>query len=363
MKIFGSLLLCILVFSVFCLNVQAQPQRPDQPYLEKVSVDPISGDFTLEWDMPIPQKSDYDVEEFVLYWFEPPPPDAPAGAKLGNARPFDTIADPNIRGKSFDYDFLATKYPDMPDPRKTTVPFTVGAVNYTAGISKSDTLRSLLAFVHYNTQIKCNYDSCRGEFRLSWHRYKGWESNSEPYSPLRTYHLMAIPDGGGIAAEVPGYSLTDRDTSCIVRNIEINKSYSYYIVARRNDGSEATSFNVTKKTDMPATPTYINAVSTRYNDAGKAEVRFQIDPASETNIYEFVGTSRPELTFAPVFKDTRVLYVYGKDTTLVDPEIREETYYYMLRAWYLCRVQHQYDVNIPIFLFYPKIVSIFHLFR
>jgi hypothetical protein len=114
--------------------------------------------------------------------------------------------------------------------------------------------------------------------------------------------------------------------------VQPNKKYTYYIIAERSDGLKATSYRTVRRTDMLASPEFINAVSTEYNDDGFAEVRFKIDPAAETHLYEFVGTSNYDYAFVHLSNYD----VFGNDTTLVDMQIRETTFYYLLRAWHIC---------------------------
>jgi gliding motility-associated-like protein len=219
---------------------------------------------------------------------------------------------------------------EVPDPRKTTVGFSVTAVQKTP---RETTLQSVL---HYNIQVTNVYDSCKSEIKLSWHRYRGWSANTRPNKPLEGYHLIRIPDGGG-APELVKNDLLPDDTTWTVKKVDDNKIYHYYIEARRN-GETATCLKTTRSTNMPVTPTFITAESTQYNKDGLAEISFKIDPNAETHRYYFYGTSRPDFTWPELGRYD----IYG-DTVLTDIKIRQETYYYRLEA------QHIYECRGSIF--------------
>ena len=313
----------LLACLCFGFPVYAQQVLLDRPILEKVSVDPQTGDITIVWNMETPPKSPYDIEEFVLFWHETYP--------SSTNHPFDTIPNPSARSYTFDYDVMAQKYPNMPDPRKTSVPFSVGAENRTLG------LKSLRSYEDYNVQVTSKYDSCRAEIRLNWHPYKGWESNTTPNIPLDSYRVMLISESGGPDEII---KTLDRDTFLIVTNVDENKKYSFYIEARQKDGRMiSTSYQTTIETAMPIHPSEVIAEGTRYNSDGLAEISFKLDPAAETYSYEFSGSSNG-LTFISLGA-----YNIHNDTTLTDIQIREQTHYYKLEAWHVCKNRYTASSN------------------
>jgi len=212
----------------------------------------------------------------------------------------------------------------MPDPRKTSVPFSIAAVQLAPFY-----LMSLRSYEDYNVQVSSRYDSCRAEIRLNWHPYKGWESNTPPNIPLENYRVMRIPEIGGPAEEIKALS----DTFYIVPRVNENEKYTFYIEARQKDGRmTSTSYLTTRETKMPIPPSYVTALNTEYNSEGLAEINFKLDPYAQTYNYEFWGSSKPDYAFVSLGD----FNIHG-DTVLTDVQTREKTYYYKLEAWHVCR--------------------------
>jgi len=325
-------LLPYLIFAVFLcfgLNVQAQiyDVRPDRPIIELVSVDPVTGDVTIKWNMPPPQTPPSPTpNKFVLHWYKTEP---------STTNHFFATVPASAREYTFNYDTLTNRYPMMPDPRKTSVPFTVSAVQD----ALPDDVSSLRSYENYNVQVNSKYDSCRSEIKLNWYHYKGWQTNTPPYKPLISYHVMRIPEGGGPHEEIK--ILSDQDTFYIVPRVNDNERYTFYIAAKRSDGTMSTSYYTERFTKMPRPPDYITALGTEYNSDGLAEVSFILDPAAETFSYEFFGSSRHEYSFVSLGAFT----IHG-DTTLADIQKRERTFYYKLEAWHVCRNKYTATSNL-----------------
>ena len=322
MKKFVFLKLCLLLCLCFNMNIKAQQQLLDRPYIENVSVDYETGKITINWDIPSPQISPDDPEFFVLFWYKE---DIIDGNIQKTNYPIDTVYCPTPFIYEFYYEDLELLYPDAPDPRKTSVSFSVGSENKTAE------LKSLRSYEHYNTQIVSSFDSCKFEITLKWHQYKGWATNQPPNQPFKSYSLMSIPEGGGAAEEIAVLP-SQKDTSFIVHNVTPNTTYTFYVEANRYDGLTATSYKTTKTTRMLSPPSYIDALSTQYNDEGYAEIRFKIDPNTETHLYQFSGTSNPDYAFVAL----ATLNILSSDTVITDTQIREHTYFYKLEAWHIC---------------------------
>ncbi|MDR1153893.1 MAG: gliding motility-associated C-terminal domain-containing protein [Bacteroidales bacterium] len=315
--------LILSVCAYLGLNVLQAQQIPDRPILESVSVDPRTGYITIVWDVLAPPVSSVGTDAFVIYWYE----------KSSLTNHFIATMNPATRSYTFDYDTMAVRTPMMPDPRKTSVGFTVAAVH------NSPYSSSLRSYEDYHVQVRNKYDSCRAEIRLDWHPYKGWIGNTPPYSPLISYHVMRIPEGGGPDEEIK--ALSDQDTFYIVPRVNENDKYAFYIKAVRGDGTTATSYRTTRETKMPVQPSYIYAAGTQYNSSGLAEVSFKLDPASETYGYEFFGSSKPDYSFVSL----GTFNIHG-DTVLTDIQKREKTYYYKLQAWHLCKDKYTAASNM-----------------
>ncbi len=329
MKSTRFLKLCLILLACLCcgLNMQAQQTTPDRPILESVSVDPQTGYITITWDVITPPDpiSPVSTDAFVIYWYETQP---------STTNHFiATIPNPATRSYTFDYDTMVVRTPMMPDPRKTSVPFTVAAVHNTP---YSISLRS---YPDANVQVSNTYDSCRAEIRLDWYPYEGWEINTRPYSPLVSYHVMRIPEGGGPDEEIK--VLSAQDTYYVIPRVNENEKYTFYIKAERGDGMTVTSYKTTRETKMPIPPSYITAVGTQYNSSELAEISFKLDPASETYGYEFLGSSKPDYSFVSL----GTFNIHG-DTVLTDIQTREKTYYYKLQAWHVCKNKYTAISNI-----------------
>ncbi len=321
---FLKLYLILLACVCSSLPLRAQQTTPDRPILESVSVDPLTGYITITWNTPL--VSPVTTEAFVIYWYETQP---------STTNHFiATIPNPATRSYTFDYDTMVVRTPKMPDPRKTSVPFSVAAVHNTTPYSIS-----LRSYEDYNVQVSNSYDSCRAEIKLNWYPYRGWVGNTPPNKPLISYHVMRIPEGGGSDEEIK--MLGDQDTSYTVPRVNENEKYTFYIKAERSDGVTATSYKTTRETKMPVPPSYITAVGTQYNSSGLAEVSFKLDPASETYSYEFFGSSKPDYSFVSL----GTFNIHG-DTVLTDIQTREKTYYYKLQAWHVCKDKYTATSNM-----------------
>jgi hypothetical protein len=330
-----SIRFLILAYLCLCVDIQAQnPDQPDRPILQRVSVDPLDnrGHVTIEWTVENPQISSVDVDEFRIFWFESQP--TPTNPSAGTNHLFAKVQNTAARRYEFLYDTLTVRNPMMPDPRKTTVAFTVAAVHATPYS------HSLFTYPNYCIQVKNEYDSCKATIRLAWHPYKGWQSNTPPNSPLVNYRVLRIPEGGSLPGDEVEV-LSDLDTFYIVPKINENEKYTFYIEARRRDGMTSTGYQTTKITAMPRQPSYIIADGTQYNSDGLAEIRFKLDPASETYSYELLGSRNPDHAFVTL----GTFNIFSSDTVLTDDRIRQETYYYQLQAWHVCKNDYTYYSN------------------
>ena len=320
MKKFGLIKLCLLVCMNCFVHAQQVLLNEPRPYIENVTVHPETGLITIYWDVPDPP--DTRVEDFVIFWYKKEIID---GKIQSTNLPFARISDPDVRSYTFDYDTIVVRDPMMPDPRKTSVSFSVGSESHTLD------LKSLRSYEHYNTQIASSFDSCKIEIKVNWYQYMGWNTNQQPNYPFESYTLMRIPEGGG-QEEVLTVLPSQKDTSFIIQNVTPNTTYTLYVEAKRKDGRTATSYRTTQKTKMLSPPSYVNALNTQYNDEGFAEIRFKIDPSAETHLYQFSGTSHPDHAFVSL----ATLNIFSSDTTLTDAQLRDHTYYYKLEAWHVC---------------------------
>ena len=324
---------------VFCLGLNAQVIRPipDRPFIESVSVHPETGHVTINWDMPPPQIPPSPLpDRFELRWYETEP--------STTHHPFATVSSSTF-SYTFDYDTMKFRNPMMPDPRKTSVRFSVVAFQTTA----TEEVPSIFSLRHNNILVVSKYDSCRSEIKLNWNPYNGvglnnapigWWGNTPPYKPLVSYHVFQSV-GGDPYEEIK--ILSDQDTFFIVPRVKDNDIYRFYIEARRSDGEIASSYRTVRITTMPRPPSFITALGTKYVSDGfggeVAEVSFKLDPAAKTYSYEFSGSSRREYSFVSL----GAFNIHASDTTLTDIQRRGKTHYYKLEAWHVCR--HKYTAT------------------
>ena len=331
----------ILAYIFFGLNVWAQDDRAQgdeniyRPYLNKVSVDPEDpkGKITITWDMPADLQPTLNVDEFVIHWFKPATQTTSASyidfaTALGNRNSYEFYYDDYVSSYTGNDDHK------MPDPRKTSVGFSVIAVQ------KSPYQTTLQSVLHSNMQVTNSYDSCKSEIKLVWYSYGGknggWLESTRPNKPFLKYEVRRILSDGSDEFVATTMESVRLDTTYIVRNIDDRGSYKFYIKALRSDGEAATSYATTRITNMPVMPSFITAESAQYNSEGFAEISFKIDPDAETHKYSFYGTRSDRFGW-PKLKEYNI---YG-DTILTDippnGRIRGETYFYKLEA------QHIYE--------------------
>jgi len=326
--------LIILFCLGFCLTMQAQQAQDllDAPFIESVSVDPFDprGEVTITWSMPTPQVSLYDVEEFELYFWGEEIIGAPTYI------PFETGIHYAERSFTFFYEDIKSLFPNMPNPKETSVRYNIKAVNQTHNKS------SLMAIFHRNTQITSSFDQCSSEITLNWQRYLGWSSSY--YNSLDDkfnfshYNLWGIKDG--IEWKIGEFS--SNILTHTMKNVETKSEYTFYIIAERNDGLTAKSYSTVIETYMPDPPAYIHALSVQYNEQGLAEIRFIIDPDTETHTFDFFGTGNLNV---PLLINT--IDIHGSDITLTDIQARNRTYYYHLEAKHVCSEQSNVAESNP----------------
>lgn len=314
----------LTVISHCGINAQNAPDTPDEPVLESVEVDPDDGIVTIKWSQPSPAVSSMSIDGYIIFWLN---------SNTSSNYAIDTVWNAGARQYMFDPDAVST-IPSMPDPRQTTVPFTIASVH------RSPLTTSLRSDQDYNIQVVSKYDSCRAEIRLHWHPYRGWYQSRTPYKPLISYKVMRIPEGGGTAEEIK--ILSDQDTTCIISPIEENRQYAFYIEAERSDGVKVTSYKTEKYTKMPLPPAFIKTEGTQYNSQDIAEITVTLDPDSQTHSYEFLGSSKPDYSFVSLGTLDNVT---GNSLVLTDDQTRGKTYYYKLAAWHVCKNRHTLESN------------------
>ncbi len=297
-------LIYIVFFHLATLWTVAQSDPPESPDLKRVTVDPATGNASLHWTKsPSPDVIAYiiHIEKIII---QPPSPVDTIWI------PVDTINDPN-----------ATYY------LNTNSNATIFSESY--GISALDPHEeSPITESHTTIFLTLQFDSCRAELNLSWTPYIGWADS------LDYYNIFRNTDGGSfsIIDSLPPDSISFTDTT-----IEAYVNYCYYIQANHKNGLTSTSNKVSKYTQMPQIPGFINADYATINpENNEVSLSFTIDPASEIYHYKLLRTDDPNGMYDTIadFADHR-----SEKLTYTDiPEDLSLPLYYRLAAINPCNL-------------------------
>lgn len=237
-------LLILLGFQVSSAVFGQDTERPISPDLKVVSVNPLTGNASLAWEL----SPSADVAAYIVYI-----------NKNSSWIAIDTIWNPLVTSyvnASSNADFFPESY--------------VIAAYDTAGNP------SPLTEPHTSMFTTLQFDSCLIQVNLDWTAYLGW--NEE----LESYEVIVSIDGN------PDSLLQTVDsgtTNFIHQEIESYTNYCYTIRANHINGLVSTSNRVCYYTEMPRIPDYINADYASVDNGNKVHLSFTIDPQSE--IYRF----------------------------------------------------------------------------
>ena len=349
MKNVRFLILSLNIAVCLCLNLNVKAQTDDKlpkPFLDVVSVDPETGEITIEWIFE-PAPGAPAVDYFELQFYE-------SDGHAGGFYPFATVPITQ-RIFKFKYENLPVMNPNhvMLNPKDTTVVFAIRAVQLTA----TEPNKSVIVNRHRNMLLTSKYDSCKSEIRLEWYTYNGkvngldvgWLNNwplNRTWETLESYHVMQSVNGGPyekiktlMQNEITG---DINQIQYVVPRVDDNKTYKFYISAKRSDGKTATSYKTELFTKVPRPPSFITAVETDNSD-GYAKVSFELDPNAETYSYRFLGSN---LENASVKLLDTIVNTGSRNITLTDIQKRERTYYYKLEARYICDLRPPPTSNI-----------------
>ncbi len=287
----------ILRLILFCLmSIPAWGQdteRPISPQLQTVSVDPITGNTSLKWQL----SPSADVAAYIIYI-----------DKNSSWIAIDTLWDPSATSylnTSSNADFFPESY--------------VIAAFDTAGNP------SPLTEPHTTMFAALYFDTCLVHINVQWTPYLGWDDE------LKNYEIILTIDGG------PDSLLKTIDpdtTNYIHQEIESYTSYCYHIRANHTDGRISTSNRVCTFTQMPRIPDYINADYASMENGNEVHISFTIDPQSEIYRFRlFKGNNTTSITeLVSAFYNPPSWNIKYIDT-INDPSIR---YYYRLKAINAC---------------------------
>ena len=240
-------------------------ERPISPAMQLVSVNPLTGNASLEWQL----SPSIDVAAYIVYI-----------DRNSSWIAIDTI-----------WDHLATSYLNLSSnadffPESYVVAAYDSAANPSPLTEPHTTIFNSLVF-----------DSCLVQIRLEWTPYIGWEQD------LENYEVILSMDGGPDSLlQVLGNTTTE----FVHVEIESYKNYCYYIRANHSGGLESTSNEICMYTEMARIPDYINADFATIENSNEIHFSFSIDPESE--IYKF-----------RLLKGSDTLNINDPITTFFDP--------------------------------------------
>ncbi len=289
-----------LLFSVYFYLVISgaaaqNGDRPDSPDLKRVTVDTATGHAWIYWS-PSPSPEVIANIIFIYHnniWI-----------------PVDTVSDATT---DFENTFSNANY--FPE-------------SYDISAFDPHEESPLTEEPHTTIFTTLQFDSCRAELNLSWTPYIGWADS------LEYYNIFRNTDGGSfsIIDSLPPDSISFTDTT-----IEAYVNYCYYIQANHKDGLTSTSNKVSKYTQMPQIPGFINADYATINpENNEVSLSFTIDPASEIYHYKLLRTDDPNGIYDTIadFADHR-----SEKLTYTDiPEDLSLPLYYRLAAINPCNL-------------------------
>jgi gliding motility-associated-like protein len=286
----------ILLFYFFSQTLISQAADiPLQPIFESVSIDPATGQVTINWQLS-PTKN---VWGYIIF------ENLPAGNFV-----IDTVFGPTITQFSFNY----------PKVLSQPVRFVIAALDSSGNRS----LRTDPA--HRTVFAKLTYDSCKAQIKVSWNQYEGWATNLARY---RVYQVNS-----GTPSDISG-AIGPNDSSFLISNIKGGQNYCYYVAAERSDGVLVTSNMVCRQTYPDGLPSFINADQAVFLTNSLVELTFTLDPNAPSKNYQLTASDSRDGDFIPVkqFKN-----VQGNKLVVVDTLKKLAPKYYKLEALNSCNI-------------------------
>lgn len=268
-------------------------ERPISPDLQIVSVNPLTGNASLEWEL----SPSLDVEAYIIYidrnssWIS-----------------IDTLWNPfatSYVNASSNADFFPESY--------------VIAAYDTAGNP------SPLTEPHTTMFTALFFDSCLIRVNLDWTPYLGWDEE------LENYEVIVNIDGNPDSLL---QTIESGTTNYIHQGIESYTNYCYHIQANHSNGRVSTSNRVCTYTQMPKIPEYINADYASVENGNEINLSFTIDSQSEIYTFRlFKGNDTTNITeIVTEFNNPSTWNIKYVDT-IDNPAQR---YYYRLKAINAC---------------------------
>jgi len=273
----------IILFLLACILNKGNAQLPDTPVLLDVSIDPLSGEPSINW---VPSDS-ADVAGYVIYRWTGP---------LTNI-PSDTIWGKNISNYTWPSPWGLIK----------SWPFTIAAWDST------NKEISPYSSHHISMFLKAKLDSCAGSVKLSWNPYGGWGDSLLNYIVFRDNN--------------PIDTLFALDTSYSDMAISPNTFYQYYIKASHSAGRYSTSNGDTLTTSFDSPPDSIKALGTVVSDELFVDLLFEIYPNSDLDQYYLLRSENNLDSFDTIQRLT--INTFGP-INLADTIPEQKPFYYKL---------------------------------
>jgi hypothetical protein len=226
--------------SVLPVMSQKDCTVPEGAVLNKVSVNPATGNTELSWSL----SPSSDIAAYIVY-----------NHNTGYWIAKDTIWNPSAT--SYSLNSPGTKY--------FSEMYVVAAFRKPICISP---LSNSISTIFCTSQI----DTCHKKIILNWNKYKAY-----PYKVLN-YRILVSKDGSAMAE---AYTADSSSVTFAVSDFETGSQYCFVVKATLEGGNESFSNEVCTSTKMQRPPDWVNADYATVNDQGKIDLAFTFDPLSE----------------------------------------------------------------------------------
>jgi gliding motility-associated-like protein len=193
--------------------------------------------------------------------------------------------------------------------------------------------------------VTSSYDSCAAEIYLTWD-----DVNSPPLVPndwtSQNFTVHANLDG-----TVNSYNIDGSLREYTVENIPENVNNTFYIETHwisTNTDQSSNSNQISKYTDMPETPDYINAVSASV-DGSSTNLKFEIAPNTEIDSYNLLKSDAYDGSFSSIETINSTDFTITAVDVNSDPE--NKISYYKLASIDACdNIKTESDISNNILL-------------
>jgi len=297
------LTIALLVYAMGCFAQDDPEPKPLQPTFTYLTLNPGTGNATLNWTPPSYNPLNPDPIGYIIY--EP--------FEGGGWVPIDTV-EANVftytdlinngLAESIRY-VIASQGPDEPSP--LTPPH--GSINVTA-----------------------QYDSCGNKIDISWNHYLGWGNRIDYYNIYIGENSNW--DNFTVATTVPGTQ------SIAYYEVLPNRDYYIYVEAKKRDEELYTKSNLTHiNTKIALAPQYMYVDSIIAKD-NQNEIHFTIDPNTEFRNFRVVRWDSSD-SISAIFT-AKNLYEFSDPNTIFYADTsdswaaRSRPFYYKINAYNGC---------------------------